>query len=78
MPERSARTLNTLLPWLPRMRVWLFGISTAAGVLALNPWGAEYLLGLVALAGTALSQLLERYAFFTTVTAPRMPGGVAA
>jgi formate dehydrogenase iron-sulfur subunit len=76
IPERSRRAVNTLLPWLPRMRAWLFGISTVAGVLALNPWGAEYLLGVVALVSTALSQLLERYAFFTTVTAPRMPGGV--
>ena len=31
-----------------------------------------------ALALTAASQILERYFYFTSVVAPRMPGGVAA
>lgn len=69
----STRTLRERLAWLPATRLVLFATSTAlsggAILTAGWPWAAGAFLT------TLASQVLERYAFFTTVRAPKMPGG---
>jgi formate dehydrogenase iron-sulfur subunit len=77
--HRSALTISRLLPWLPRLRVVLFTISTIAGVLAIaGAFGAQAVFAVLAAASTFSSQVLERFSFFTAAASPRMPGGVSA
>ena len=75
--HRSERTIRILLPWLTPARVVLFGVATLCCVAAIDcerrHFNARHD---VALAATFASQILERFSFFTAVTAPRMPGGV--
>jgi Fe-S-cluster-containing dehydrogenase component/DMSO reductase anchor subunit len=76
--HRSALIMWTLLRPLLVSRVALFFVSTAFGLLAisLTGWFAAFCATL-SFGFTALSQLIERYLFFTAVVAPRMPGPVA-
>ena len=75
--HRSERKIHKLLPWLTPARVALFIVATLSSVAAIVASGAISTLGVtVALAATFASQILERFSFFTAVTAPRMPGGV--
>jgi Fe-S-cluster-containing dehydrogenase component/DMSO reductase anchor subunit len=77
--HRSALTIARLLPWLPRLRAWLFVISTITGVLAIaGGFGAQAVFAVLAAASTFGSQVLERFVFFTAAASPRMPGGVPA
>jgi uncharacterized membrane protein len=75
--HRSERTIRTLLPWFGRVRVSVFVLGTLVSVMALSTSApvATVAAGL-ALALAVLGQILERFGFFTAVTAPRMPGGV--
>jgi DMSO reductase anchor subunit len=75
--HRSALTIRQLLPWIIPTR----GACLAASIFFLSmaqvsaPRGAA-ILASVALIICFLSLLLERYTFFTAVTAHRMPGGI--
>jgi Fe-S-cluster-containing dehydrogenase component/DMSO reductase anchor subunit len=73
----SALTLRRLLPWLVPARGALFAASTFFSVLAIfNVAHLPIAWASVAFLTTFTSQILERYAFFTTVRAPKMPGGI--
>jgi Fe-S-cluster-containing dehydrogenase component/DMSO reductase anchor subunit len=75
--HRSARTIRHLLPWIIPTR----GACQAASIFFLSmtqtstPCGAA-ILASAALVICFLSLVLERYTFFTAVTAHRMPGGI--
>jgi DMSO reductase anchor subunit len=62
------------LPWMRRIAIPLFVVSTAAG-LAVMAW-SSLTMSLIALVSTCASQVVERYSFFATCPTPRMPGGV--
>jgi DMSO reductase anchor subunit len=68
----SALTLRHFLPWLMPTRAALFAITAATSLLALIAWP----LAAVAFLASFTAAILERYAFFTTVRAPKMPGGI--
>jgi hypothetical protein len=73
----SALTLHRLLPWLVPTRGALFAASTFFSVLAIfNVAHLPIAWASIAFLTTFTSQILERYAFFTTVRAPKMPGGI--
>ena len=75
--KRSERTIRMFLPWLRPARIVLFVLAACSSAIALMTSGAGSTAGMtVALAATFASQVLERFSFFTAVTAPRMPGGV--
>ena len=75
--HRSEQTIRVLLPWLTPARLALFFFATFFSIVAIVASGAISVIAVsVALAATFASQLLERFSFFTAVTAPRMPGGV--
>jgi formate dehydrogenase iron-sulfur subunit len=77
--RRSALTISTLLPWLPKLRATLFTISTIAGILAIaGGFGVQAVFALLAAASTFAAEIFERYSFFTAAASPRMPGGVSA
>ncbi len=77
LSHRSERTIRVLLPWLTPARVASFILATSSSVAAIGASGAISTIGAsVALAATFASQILERFSFFSAVTAPRMPGGV--
>jgi Fe-S-cluster-containing dehydrogenase component/DMSO reductase anchor subunit len=77
--HRSARTIATLLPWLPKVRLTLFVISTVTGVLAIaGGFSFQVVFAVLAAVSTFSSHVLERYTFFTAAASPRMPGGVPA
>ncbi len=70
----SIRAIRKFLPWTPLARTTLFVLATAAalaGIVGGNVAGAA-----IALVFTLASQLMERFCFFATCPAPRMPGGV--
>lgn len=71
----SARTLDRLLPRVIPVRGLLFLASSAALILAATT-GASLMLSGLALAWLLTAQILERFVFFTTVIAPRMPRGI--
>jgi DMSO reductase anchor subunit len=76
--HRSALTMWQLLRPLVIVRVALFFVSTAFGVLAISHTGSlAAFCATLSFGFTALSQLIERYLFFTAVVAPRMPGPLA-
>ena len=76
--HRSALTTLRLMPWLPKIRTGLFGISTIASVAAIGgAFGLTPMWAVLALVSTLSSQLLERYNYFRVVVAPRMPGNTA-
>ena len=75
--HRSHQAIRVLLPWLIPARVALFVLATSCSIAAIVASGVLSTIGVsVALAATFASQILERFSFFTAVTAPRMPGGV--
>lgn len=56
----------------------LFAVSTITGFLAIFSSGPiASSLAFLSFVSTFISQIIERYLFFTTSTAPRMPGAVA-
>ena len=68
----SLRAIRKFLSWVPLVRSLLFASATVA-TLTWHPVGA-----VIALIFTFGSQLMERFCFFATCPAPRMPGGVPA
>jgi formate dehydrogenase iron-sulfur subunit len=75
--HRSEQTIRVLLPWLRPARLILFVLAICTSLIAIFANGVISNVGItVALAATFASQVLERFSFFTAVTAPRMPGGV--
>jgi DMSO reductase anchor subunit len=75
--HRSEKTIRTLLPWFGRVRVSVFVLGTLVSVMALiTSAPAATVAASLALALSVLGHVLERFGFFTAVTAPRMPGGV--
>jgi len=76
--HRSVLTTMRLMPWLPRTRAWLFGISTIASIgVIVGALGLTAVWAVLALVSTLGSQLLERYNYFRAVVAPRMPGNAS-
>jgi hypothetical protein len=75
--HRSEQTIRVLLPWLTPARLALFFLATFFSIVAIAASGAVSAIVMsLALVATFAAQLLERFSFFTAVTAPRMPGGV--
>jgi Fe-S-cluster-containing dehydrogenase component/DMSO reductase anchor subunit len=72
---RSALTAWQLRRPLVLARLGLFVLATLAGVLGIGVSGTTGAVSAtLAFALTLLAQFIERYFFFTTVIAPRMPG----
>jgi DMSO reductase anchor subunit len=75
---KATRTMLRLLPWAPEMTMLNLALALAASVVAMF---AEFPIAIwatvVVLASTFAASLMERYSFFTTCPAPRMPGGVS-
>jgi formate dehydrogenase iron-sulfur subunit len=72
--HRSALIMQRHLLWIPSAQNYLYLLSMAAGLLTAtlgNPAAA-----LLAFVSTFLSQGIERYCFFATSPALRMPGGI--
>jgi Fe-S-cluster-containing dehydrogenase component/DMSO reductase anchor subunit len=77
--HRSARTVRTLQPHLIAARRILFAISTVFGLLGMFVAGVpSAVCATISLATTSASLIIERYIYFTTVVAPRMPGNVSS
>lgn len=75
--HRSQQTIRALLPWLGPARLGLFILGTLASVLALVASGSVPVVGAsMALAATLAAHTVERFGFFSAVTAPRMPGSL--
>ena len=75
--HRSEQTIRVLLPWLTPARLALFFLASSFSIAAITASGAVSAIVMsLALVATSAAQLLERFSFFTAVTAPRMPGGV--
>ena len=74
--HRAALTAANLAGPILSARASLFVISTFFSLLAI--FSASPLFGLIACVSTFASQVLERWLFFTTVAAPKMPGGVSS
>lgn len=73
--HRSALIALRLRKSTVRARGILFVISTSFALLALANWqGSGAAFGVTAFASTLASQILDRYLFFVTANAPRMPG----
>jgi DMSO reductase anchor subunit len=68
----STLTQRQFLPWLMPARSALFAVAALASLAATAAWPWA----IAALLASFVAQLLERYAFFTTVRAPKMPGGI--
>jgi hypothetical protein len=74
---RSEQTIRILLPWFRPARLGLSLLGTVASALALVASEPVTMVAAgVALAAVFAAHLIERFGFFTAVTAPRMPGGV--
>jgi formate dehydrogenase iron-sulfur subunit len=75
--HRSEQTICTLLPWFRPARLGLsvLGILAAALALVMSEPIMTMAAG-VALTALVAAHVIERFGFFTAVTAPRMPGGV--
>jgi Fe-S-cluster-containing dehydrogenase component/DMSO reductase anchor subunit len=70
----SILAIRKFLPWVPLARSAFFAAATVAaltGMFTAHAAGAMLALGF-----TLASQLMERFCFFATCPAPRMPGGV--
>jgi formate dehydrogenase iron-sulfur subunit len=75
--HRSEQTIRTLLPWLGPARMGFYVLGTIASVLALVASDPVSIVAASAtLAASLAAQIIERFSFFTAVTAPRMPGGI--
>ena len=76
---RATRTMLRLLPWTPEVTMINLALSMVASVVAMFTACpiASLATGIVLLSTLAAS-LMERYSFFATCPAPRMPGGVSA
>jgi Fe-S-cluster-containing dehydrogenase component/DMSO reductase anchor subunit len=76
---RATRTMLRLLPWSPEVAMLLLVISMGASVAAMfTSFPVATAAAIIALGGTFAGSLMERYCFFATCPAPRMPGGVSA
>jgi len=76
---RATRTVQRFLPWAPQTSMALFAGSLLAGVVAMIAHGTPSTVAIgLALGATFAASLLERFCFFSTCPAPRMPGGVSA
>jgi Fe-S-cluster-containing dehydrogenase component/DMSO reductase anchor subunit len=71
----SARTLERLLPWWIPIRGGLF-IASSAILILTGTSDAPLPFAIAALTFLLIAQVLERFAYFTTVIAPRMPRGI--
>jgi hypothetical protein len=72
--HRFQQAIRVLLPWLIPAHGALFVLATSCSIAAIVASGVISTIGAsVALAVTFASQILERFSFFTAVTAPRMP-----
>lgn len=72
----AVQAMGKFLPWIPTARRSLFLLATAAASVGIV---SEYRAAAVmALGLTFAAQLMERFCFFATCPAPRMPGGVPA
>jgi len=69
-------TLYTLLPLIPRWRAALTTLALVLWVAILLVPSATFIFVAIALPAVLIGQILERFAFFSTVTVPRMPGGI--
>ncbi len=75
--HRSEQTIRTLLPWFRPARLGLYLLGTVASVLALVASEPVTVVAAgMALAAVCAAHLIERFGFFSAVTAPRMPGGI--
>jgi Fe-S-cluster-containing dehydrogenase component/DMSO reductase anchor subunit len=75
--HRGALTVWSLLRPVLVARLLLFTASTGFSLLAiLNAAQQGRIWGILAFAATVAGQVAERYTFFSTCAAPRMPGGV--
>jgi DMSO reductase anchor subunit len=75
--HRSALVLWKRLRPVAVGRILLFGAATACGLAAIaNVGGRMATFAFLTFALTLFAQTLERYCFFTTVVAPRMPGAL--
>jgi DMSO reductase anchor subunit len=76
--HRAMLTMRRFLPWIPRSSAALFAICILSALLAMLASRSPAITASgVAFAGTFAALVLERFCFFTTCPAPRMPGGVA-
>jgi DMSO reductase anchor subunit/NAD-dependent dihydropyrimidine dehydrogenase PreA subunit len=76
---RATRTMLRLLPWTPELTMINLALSMAASVVAMfTAYPIASLATGIVLVSNFAASLMERYSFFTTCPAPRMPGGVSA
>jgi DMSO reductase anchor subunit len=77
--RRAVRTVSRLLSWVPPVALALFFISFLASFPAIFSHGDLAVLArAVVLCSTFAAALIERFCFFATCPAPRMPGGLSA
>ena len=76
--HRSEQTICALLLWFGPARLGLYAAGTFACALALVVSGPFTMIAVsVALAASLAAHVIERFGFFTAVTAPRMPSSSA-
>jgi DMSO reductase anchor subunit len=77
--RHATRTIERHLPWIPKVQMSLFTIFLLACAVAIVTPRSMALVAMVVMVLTAFSSmLLERFCFFVTCPAPRMPGNVTA
>jgi DMSO reductase anchor subunit len=77
--RRATRTVERHLPWVPETCSSLFTTFLLACAVAIVTPRPMAIVAMVVMVVTALSSMLiERFCFFATCPAPRMPGGVTA
>ena len=77
--RRATLTVERYLPWAPKVHVSLFTSFLLACAVAIVTPPPMAIAAMVVMVVTAFSSmLLERFCFFVTCPAPRMPGGVTA
>jgi len=76
--RRSQHTMARYLPWVPKASDSLLTLFLISGVVAVvTPEPMATIALTLVLASAFATSLLERFCFFTTCPAPRMPGGVS-
>jgi DMSO reductase anchor subunit len=76
--HRSSMILYRRLGWVIGLRLALWFAMVLLALPSLNRGESHAALAMAALLLLFVSQLLERYGFFTAASAPRMPGGSPA
>ncbi|HEY3900442.1 MAG TPA: DmsC/YnfH family molybdoenzyme membrane anchor subunit [Chthoniobacter sp.] len=77
--RRASQTVERYLPWVPKVHLSLFAVFLLACAVAIvTPRPMAIAAMVVMLVAAFSSVLLERFCFFVTCPAPRMPGGVTA